>query len=453
MTINGMRQGDTAVAMVPSGLERLDAWVRGPLFWDTLREWLIIAALLLSPLSYVVKLVYDLPFPWIDPTLLIGAAAALLPPWSLPASDRRLRSVVLCTMLFLGVYWLSATVAVAKAQFSSAEPFREPTRTTLGVLLCLGCMRVWRDRSALRRAADILGWVAAAEVVIAAYLLIGLAFNLPMPAQWRAYEEAYWFRQAFYAGKIVWPRLGGTFVEAPPFGLYILGALIVRVIARHAARPEQPSRHGRWVDAILWIGLAGSLSSQVLIGAMLWGLLLAGFDLYVRRQPSLWHAAGVVVLVALFSAGVYKKYLESRRPEPEIGSSVGERRAHTMRAWHIFLDSPVLGVGPGQYGQVAMRESASLYDPRVSPQFVPAELLADTGALGMSTALLLVASIMYVLLESRSYSALSAAAGLLVADSFQANWRWPMLFITIAVLLVVSTTQSVSEQSVRATPG
>lgn len=453
MALNGVRQGDAAVAMVPFGLDRLDGWIRGPLFWDTLREWLIIIALLLSPLSYVVKLVYDLPFPWIDPTLLIGAAAALLPQWSLPASDRRLRSVVVCTVLFLGVYWLSATVAVTNARFSSAEPFREPIRTTLGVLLCLGCIRAWRDRSALRRAAVIVGWVAAAEVVIAAYLLIGLAFNLPMPAQWRAYEEAYWFRQAFYAGKIVWPRLGGTFVEAPPFGLYVLGALIVRSFARRAAHPGQPPIRGRWLDAILWAGLAGSLSSQVLIGAMLWGFSFAGFDLFVRRRPTWKHAAALFVLVTLFSAGVYKKYLESRQPGPVFKSSVGERREHTIRAWHTFLDNPVLGVGPGQYGEIAMRQSFSLYDRRVSPQFVVPELLADTGVLGLAAAVVMVASIFGVLLATRSYAAVSATVGLVVADGFQANWRWPMAFIAVAVLLVVSAPQVVEKQSIEEVPG
>jgi hypothetical protein len=157
---------------------------------------------------------------------------------------------------------------------------------------------------------------------------------------------------------------------------------------------------------------------------------------------------GVVVLLTLFSGGVYKKYLESKRPQPEIGSSVGERRAHTTRAWRTFLSHPILGVGPGQYGEVAMRESFSLYDVRVSPQFVPAELLADSGALGFGTAVLLVASILFALLRSGNYSAVSAAAGLLVADGFQANWRWPMLFIAIAVLLVVSTSQTSGEQEI-----
>ena len=430
-----------------------DRWIRSPDFWATLREWLVLGALVLSPLSYVIKLVYDLPFPWIDPTLIVGAGAALLPPWSLPAADRRFRGVAVCAVLFLGTYWLSATLSAAAAQFSDAEPFREPVRTVLGVLLCVGCVRAWRREAALRTAAVVLGWVAVVEVVLAVYLLAGLALNLPMPAQWRGYQEVYWFRQAFYAGKIVWPRLGGTFVEAPPFGLYILGAIIVLSFARRIAHRDSLPMPGRWMDAVLWIGLAGSLSSQVLIGAMLWGLLVAGADLYVRRQPTLWHVVGVVALVTLFSGGVYKKYLESRRPEPEIGSSVGERRAHTTRAWRTFLDRPVLGVGPGQYGEVAMRESFALYDARVSPQFVPAEFLADTGALGLGAAILLIASILYVLLLSGSYSALSAAVGLLVADSFQANWRWPMLFIAIAALLVVSTPQTAEEQPIEEAPG
>jgi hypothetical protein len=100
-----------------------------------------------------------------------------------------------------------------------------------------------------------------------------------------------------------------------------------------------------------------------------------------------------------------------------------------------------------------MRESFALYDVRVSPQFVPAELLADTGALGFGTAVLLVASIFFALLRSGDYAAVSAAAGLLVADGFQANWRWPMLFIAIAVLLVVSASRTPGERAIREAPG
>jgi hypothetical protein len=433
--------------MTSSSSSRIDGWLRGPTFWADLREWLVIIALVLSPLSYMIKLVYDLPFTWIDPTLVVGAFAALLPPWSLEFHDRRLRSVAACAALFLGTYWLAAIAAVATAQFPGAEAFREPVRTLLGILLCIGCIRAWRDKSALRRAAVVLGWVAVVEVVVAAYLLIGLALDLPMPAVWRTYQEAYWFRQAFYAGKIVWPRLGGTFVEAPPFGLYVLGALITLSSARRAVDPRRPlAMPGRWMDAILWIGLAGSLSSQVLIGAVLWGLLYIGFDLYTRRQPKWWHALALAALVTVFSGGMYRKYLESRDSGPAIGQSVGERRAHTVRVWHTFLEHPVLGVGPGQYGEVAMRETFSQYDPRVSPQFAAAEILADAGGLGFAAAVLMVGSVIYALFRVEDYTGVSAAAGLIVADSFQANWRWPMVFIAIAVLLSATAPDMAGER-------
>ena len=443
----------TTVLMATPRDGKLATWLRGPEFWATLREWLIIIAIVMSPLSYVIKLVYNLPFTWVDPTLVVGALASLLPPWSFSLPEQHLRRVAVCAAFFLGVYWLSAVASIAAAQFVGAEPFREPVRTALGMLLCMGCIRAWRDRSALRRAAVVLGWVAAAEVLFAAYLLIGFALSLPMPVEWRAYQEAYWFRQAFYAGEIVWPRLGGTFVEAPPFGVYVLGALIVLLFARRAVPRTLPAMPGRWMDAILWIGLAGSVSAQVLIGTMIWGFLFTSFDLYVRRRPTWRHVAATLVLLTLFSGGLYRKYLESKHSGPDIGTSVGERRAHTARVWHTFLEHPVLGVGPGQYGEVAMRESFSLFDPRVSPQFAAAELLADTGALGLGAALVMVGSILYALLQARGYAAVSALAGLIVADGFQANWRWPMVFIAIAVLLSTTLPQGTSEQPTATAPG
>lgn len=409
--------------------------------WDGIREWLLLLALVLSPLSYAIKTIYDLQFTWVDPCLVIGPAAAVLPRWSWPAVDRRIRALTIATLLFLGVYWLSASRAAALARFPDSEPYREPVRTLLAMLLGVACIRVMRTPAAVRRAAIVFGWTGVAEVFIAAYLLAALALPLPLPEVWRSYVLYYWAHQSVWAGAIVWPRLGGTFVESPPFGLYILGVLIVLRLGRRVARRHDAPMPGRWMDTVLVLGLIGSLSTQVLAGAALWGIILIAPRLRsaTMHARTRWlHGAGGIALLSVLALGGAYKYATGTRADVEYGTSVGERRAHAESAWRLFDGDPALGIGPGQFGQVEWRRTYGLYDKRVSPLSVFHELLADSGAIGLGAAAVFVGCLMLLFLRGRHYWEGAAATALLAADAFQGNWRWPIVFIGLGTLVAVS---------------
>lgn len=402
----------------------------------TAREWILLAALVLSPISYTIKLVYDLPVRWVDPTLVLGTIAAVLPPWTSPLRDPWLRRVAACAALFLAANWLAATVNIMVARFSNTEPFREPLRLTLDALLALACLRTLDAPERLRRAAIVLGAVAVVEVLGAVYLLAGLVARLPMPEPWRNYQQAYWVRQTFAAGHIVIPRLGGTFVEAPPFGLYVLAAIIVVHVGRRAAhRARRP--FPRWMQPVLWFGAIGSLSTQILAGAGTF--LLAAVLPRLRRatlRTRIAHVAAAVALVAGMSAIGYAKYRAGRTEVLTKGASVGERRAHAAEAVALFLDHPLLGIGPGQFGQFAERDSHGMYAATTNASLTPAEILAETGLVGTASLMLLLWSLAGASIARHGGWGLAALGGLLVADAFQANYRWPLVFVAVACLIV-----------------
>lgn len=439
-----MTPHDNVSPPVTRALDRSPAGPARALTWDRLRELLVLAALVTSPLSYVIKLIYSLPITWVDPTLILGALAGLLPPWSWRIDTQALRRVALWTTLFVAICWLAATVAAVRMQFPGAEPFREPIRLTLDVLLAVGCLRVLTTPQRVRRIALVLGYVAVFEVITAIYLLLATVLPLPLSEAWRAYQQEYWFRQAFYAGSLVWPRLGGTFVEAPPFGLYVLGSLMVVYAGRRAVHAAGDPMPGRWLTAVLLGGLAGSLSSQVWTGAAVWGLLTLAPRVWTSRvgaRARSWYAVATLILLAALSGAVYAKYRQGQQEAVEKGASIGERRAHIALAASLFADHSLIGIGPGQFGEVALRESHGLYEASTNVQFTPAEIPAETGMLGTISLVLLIASLAWALLERRDIMSLAALVGLLIADSFQANWRWPIVFIAISVLLALNLTR------------
>jgi hypothetical protein len=395
------------------------------------------AAVLLLPLSYAVKFQLGRPgITWIDPSLLLGTVlAGVLVATNVSRVGRVIRhashwdSPALWVACFVAVYCLSTLIRWSPSA-GTYDSVREVARLILSVNLAFSIYAVGLETRARRT----LYWAFAASTIIEfAYALYLVAVNywgLPMWPAGRAYVADYVGRQSYFVGSHYWPRLGGSFVESPIFGLYMLSAITVGVIA---LREQQ--RFQGWV--LCTIGAAGAIAA--LADQVLFGLALGTILLLVASKRGVWVRAlgvGLAVLVISVGAASTINKISAAQTGPVYGTSAGERWWHLRFGWRLVsdrLDFAIIGVGPGHYGTYAAQ--AGEFPDTVTPQNSLGEVLFETGAAGVLLALVAVGSIALSVMRRQGLFGLGLVVMLVVGDSLQSNWKFEALFVAVAILL------------------
>jgi putative inorganic carbon (HCO3(-)) transporter len=148
--------------------------------------------------------------------------------------------------------------------------------------------------------------------------------------------------------------------------------------------------------------------------------------------------AGVVVVAVLIAPGYLDRIASIRgveglfaaSPRVEADGAVRGRATEMLAAFHVFLDHPVLGVGPGQYGP--HYSVAYQGDPDVAFRFLPTsrrahnlylETAAETGLLGLVLFIAIAGTVLARLWQARArlrpaHPALSELASALALSVF-----------------------------------
>jgi putative inorganic carbon (HCO3(-)) transporter len=176
----------------------------------------------------------------------------------------------------------------------------------------------------------------------------------------------------------------------------------------------------------------GALTS---LGALLLAMVATGT---LRPLRALGAGAGVVVVAVLIAPGYLDRIASIRgveglfAPSPlvEADGAVRGRATEMLAAFHVFLDHPVLGVGPGQYGP--HYSVAYQGDPDVAFRFLPTsrrahnlylETAAETGLLGLVLFIAIAGTVLARLWQARArlrpaHPALSELASALALSVF-----------------------------------
>lgn len=153
------------------------------------------------------------------------------------------------------------------------------------------------------------------------------------------------------------PRIRGFFVEGGPFGVYLVGAIIVQIIRGYYLR--YISRNIFLVELALLVGaLIGTQSKAavVLIGAV--AIVFLVKTRHFRLVILMAFAMIPVTFTSNIISGVegyyhnYANYQQAASERPDDTSLIAGRVAAAVLLPRIVLEHPILGVGIGNYALV-----------------------------------------------------------------------------------------------------
>jgi hypothetical protein len=129
------------------------------------------------------------------------------------------------------------------------------------------------------------------------------------------------------------------------------------------------------------------------------------------------------------------------------GASLGERSFHARYGLSLLQTHPaatLFGIGPGRYGEYAS-ETGDFPDT-VNMQTSELEILVEWGVIGLAVWAVLLACITARVWEVHGVLGVGLLLGLILADSFQANWKYEAAFLAMGALCKQTSTIAMSDQ-------
>ncbi|UCD17182.1 MAG: hypothetical protein JSV44_12140 [Candidatus Zixiibacteriota bacterium] len=396
-------------------------------------RWIYALALLLMPLTYSTKFLLGMPdITWVNPTALLGILLFFL---LLPAVRPSVTLLIIVSTVISACLGFIFLLNLGGDQGRLYTVFREPVRAALNFVW------FWVTIYFVRYARDyLLKWLAVSVVVqlaIAVYLWLGAMMLVPLPAAADSFMQAYAYSQLAWFSDLPVVRLGGTFIESPPFGLFMLSAFVILSLAFLGGRKHSSWLIAGWIAAL--VGVIGSLATQVLLGfAVFAGLCLIFVP--IGRQAAGVRIFGVLLMLVIipYLFGVLSDKVSGSadmRAKDAYAESGGERLFHMRYGLRLLVEHPEylpFGLGPGRYGRYA--KGTGIFPVTVTPQVTLVEWLVEYGLIGT----FLIGWWLWVVGKNArgAFGVLGVAAfaGLLLANMFQANWKWEAWFMAMAVL-------------------
>ncbi len=391
--------------------------------------WLV----LLMPISFMLKIAFNLHhFHWVDPALILSVIAWIT--LGLP-----FRPYGFAVFLLLGIF-SGILGGVMYPPMHTYDIFREPGRLFMNLTL------FWISVILFRRNAKYVVNLFAVSVLLQFGLGIWLwlisfgVINVNSPIE--SYERKYRFKQTIWIHGIAIPRMGGTFFESPPFGLFMLCGLVIFALSFWFGINR--SLLVKFAGLAAFLGLVFSTSSQDLLGFCAIAFLLPFH--FLRRRRGLSSLFSMVlaasVIVALSSTLIYKLSQLTTNRDFVKGESGGERFFHLRYVFHILYIHPwaiPFGIGPGRYGDYVAQ--TGIFARTTVPGVTFVAILAGYGVLGLIAFVWLFLRLGRAARRNFGYFGMVSLIGIFLADSFQANWKWEVFFFTLAFLYAVQPPQ------------
>jgi hypothetical protein len=187
-----------------------------------------------------------------------------------------------------------------------------------------------------------------------------------------------------------------------------------------------------------------SLADQVLLAGSVG--LLSWLPNLGKKHPGITWPLAIAVTVAICAfesqAIAVKQSSSTTGVVTRInGASVGERDFHLRYGLSLLEGRPaatLFGIGPGRYGEYAS-ETGDFPDT-VNMQTSEMELLVEWGVIGLAVWIALFAGVTARVWDLHGVLGLGLLVAIILADSFQANWKYEAVFLAIAALCTQRST-------------
>lgn len=308
----------------------------------------------------------------------------------------RRERLIITPVILLMVGYLAVLLLSAAASDRPELTFKRIQDYALeGLMLYFLVINVVRDRAMLQRTL----WV----VVLAGALMGGVTFYQGVT---RSYDNDFGgFAQVtrasvsvgeedFFGNKPEIQRLAGPIGEKNRFA-QVLVVLVPLTVALGLSAQRKLTQLAAWIILLLILGgmlYTFSRGAGVALGVM---VLVIMPPPMIRPRTAMAIGTAIVVLILTFAPGYAYRLSTLGNVTALLGgdparadTSVRGRATENLATLRIFLDHPVLGVGPGQtprfirdYGRSV---GFTLLDPNRRAHNLYLEELADTGVVGFS---------------------------------------------------------------------
>ncbi|MBB6146591.1 hypothetical protein HNQ77_004570 [Silvibacterium bohemicum] len=373
---------------------------------------------------------------WLDPTLIFGvlAFAALIPAWRAEHSRQLPQVAPILSGLALICIACALSGYLLRLPENLYGALREPLKFFLMIIWFVTSCWFLRFRSSL-----VFRWASVAAVL---GILSGLSIYfmaaglLPVSAGAVSYSRLYILRQSIWFDFTPIPRMGGLFIEAPPFGLTMLALWVLFCVALRSGVRTKATLIGAGFSLI---GALASLSDQVTVGL---AICATASVLSITTRPR-WMKRAVLSFTVVVFIGVCVLSLQSKLTAAADAqtavniyrNSVGERTFHLNYGLSVLRREPsaaLFGIGPGRYGEYVAE--TGLFPAETTMQYTGPELLVEWGVAGVAVWLLAIVLLSDQVWKLHAMGGLGMLIGLLISDSFQANWKLEAVFLAIAAL-------------------
>ncbi|GMX60383.1 hypothetical protein Elgi_05630 [Paenibacillus elgii] len=400
---------------------------------------LYLFAIILIPISYATKFLLGMEsLTWIDPTLIICLLVVFFLIITNGIKFYGNTPLLLLSTSFLVVYFILAFVNYLRLEnVVAGDVIREPLKLLL--CFCLAYLTYLYSQDSRKKDATFLalGIGAVVQFLFSLYLIFAYYIDLPLTSPMKEYIIDYVGRQSLWITPPI-PRLGGTFIESPPYGLYMLTVFYCSFL-------QYKHKRTKFSLAVLFVtglGSVFSLADQILVAMFISGWIV--FMSLEKIKRSFFLPVFMVYAVVLFVVMTILALPHFENKIDELNninsSSLGERTFHLIFSLKLLVENITnffVGVGPGMYGQYAYLTGN--FPNTVTPQIMMVEILVETGIFGFLLVCLIIFLLYKKIKSLHGVTGVAILIGVFLADAAQANWKWSIVFFILPFILSFST--------------